>query len=393
MALIDVESLQQPVSDDQPSGEDLEYDPLFLEMEQAMAGKPEQTMGSSVIEAEEPDWKLAQKNALALLERTKDLRVCTSLAQAMLRNGGLEGLSEALSLTRSLTEQFWPSIYPELDEEDDFDPTARVNAIITLTTPASMLRPIEDAPLLSVPMLGSVCWADVKPEADQETAETSSEAQAIINHCELEQIQTQRDAVQLCVDSCKGIEQFVTEQVGASQAPSLEGLRDLLGKIYNQLDRWWAERGGDQSAEEEIATDDDSDSNEGSISGDPSSHSVGRTGGAAPVGAGSAPGVISSRDDVIAAIDRILKYYQQYEPSSPLPLLLMRAKRLATKSFIEILQDLIPEGLERAHEIGGLKPETVGEMTSDDAGPITESVFSNDDSSESGEDTDDDFFS
>jgi len=116
-------------------------------------------------------------------------------------------------------------------------------------------------------------------------------------------------------------------------------------------------------------------------------------GGGRPAAGNSAPGVIASRDDVIAAIDRILLYYQQYEPSSPLPLLLMRAKRLATKSFIEILQDLIPEGLERAHEIGGLTQSTDGEAAPVTSSPPSESAFSSDTTDDSTDDTDDDFFS
>ncbi|MES9860390.1 MAG: hypothetical protein ABW138_06030, partial [Candidatus Thiodiazotropha sp. 4PDIVS1] len=58
----------------------------------------------------------------------------------------------------------------------------------------------------------------------------------------------------------------------------------------------------------------------------------------------TAPGTISSRDDVIKTLERITQYYEKNEPSSPIPLLLDRAKRLVKMDFYEIVQDLAPGG-------------------------------------------------
>ena len=70
-----------------------------------------------------------------------------------------------------------------------------------------------------------------------------------------------------------------------------------------------------------------------------------------------ATGEISSRQDVVATLDRICDYYARHEPSSPLPLLLQRCKRLVTASFLEIIQDVIPEAMSQAEAIGGRRPE------------------------------------
>ncbi len=64
-------------------------------------------------------------------------------------------------------------------------------------------------------------------------------------------------------------------------------------------------------------------------------------------------GEIASREDVIRAIDKICEYYARFEPSSPLPLLLRRAKRLANKSFLEIVRDLSPDALKQVLALGG----------------------------------------
>jgi type VI secretion system protein ImpA len=76
--------------------------------------------------------------------------------------------------------------------------------------------------------------------------------------------------------------------------------------------------------------------------------------GASP---GSQPisGTIRNRSDVVTTIDKICDYYARLEPSSPVPLLLQRAKRLVNKDFMDILRDLAPNGVAEAEVIGGLE--------------------------------------
>ena len=61
----------------------------------------------------------------------------------------------------------------------------------------------------------------------------------------------------------------------------------------------------------------------------------------------------NTREDVIRALDKACRYYESHEPSSPVPLLLKRAKRLVAKDFMEILRDLAPEGVSQAEKISG----------------------------------------
>jgi type VI secretion system protein ImpA len=82
--------------------------------------------------------------------------------------------------------------------------------------------------------------------------------------------------------------------------------------------------------------------------------------GGAPRAAGGAArqsGEIESREDVIRVLDKCCDYYKRYEPSSPIPLLLQRAKRLVSKDFLELVQDLAPGGVSEVKSIGGLPDE------------------------------------
>lgn len=64
-------SLLSPISPDQPSGIDLEYDPDFSAMEKASQGTSDQEFGSTVIEGAPPDWALVRQLAIKLLQHRR----------------------------------------------------------------------------------------------------------------------------------------------------------------------------------------------------------------------------------------------------------------------------------------------------------------------------------
>lgn len=416
MPQIDLETLLSPISEAAPAGGDLEYDPAFAEMEQAAAGKPEQQMGNSVVEAEEPDWRSVASHAIELLQRTKDLRVSIYLCLASLRTDGWQGFRDALELTDRLTREFWETLHPVLDEDDDRDPTARVNAILTLAHPP-LLRAIETTPLLSVPVLGSVTWADIKPAtSDEEPAASIAEVSAVAMQASPDTLASQRDLIHATLRACQSLETFVTQQVGAAQAPNLQPLRDLLKRIEQQFHRWLAEHPAaatetvDQVAPDaDLVEDDqpDEDSEHGAMPFAPDQPETSRI----ATGPRRNRGPLTSRQEVLATIDSLLEFYRIHEPSSPVPLLLMRARRLAGMSFLEILQDMIPEGVNTAYAIGGVNAADFTPAT--DAPPpypakpgpaavrqqpppptaVEESWSEENDDREASPDDDDDFFS
>ena len=63
---------------------------------------------------------------------------------------------------------------------------------------------------------------------------------------------------------------------------------------------------------------------------------------------------VQTPQDVLAALDKIIRYYERQEPSSPVPLLVRGAQRLVSKSFTEIIQVLTPEAIQQIESICGL---------------------------------------
>jgi type VI secretion system protein ImpA len=71
--------------------------------------------------------------------------------------------------------------------------------------------------------------------------------------------------------------------------------------------------------------------------------------------AGVVSDVIRNRQDATRALDAVADFFRTHEPSSPIPLLLERAKRLVAKNFLEVLEELAPEALASAKAASGVR--------------------------------------
>lgn len=134
---------------------------------------------------------------------------------------------------------------------------------------------------------------------------------------------------------------LTVERVGRVNAPDLSALAALLKEIGSVM-REYAPRNtmGDNAMGIQPS---------GNATSDVDSPAAETNGGAKA----QELKAINSRRDVARAIDLICGYYDANEPASPVPLLLKRAKRLLHKDFIEILQDLAPDGVSQAESICG----------------------------------------
>jgi len=64
---------------------------------------------------------------------------------------------------------------------------------------------------------------------------------------------------------------------------------------------------------------------------------------------------VNSRENAIRTLETIATWFRTHEPSSPVPLLLDRARRLVSRSFMEVLADIAPDSVAQARLIGGIK--------------------------------------
>lgn len=349
MSGLDLDNLLSPVSSTEPSGQDLAYTPDFQQLLDAAEGRQERVMGDTVVPAVEPDWKQVSALAVGLLSRSKDIRVAILLCQALLKTEGLPGLASGMTLLSRLFAEYWDNVHPQLDASDNNDPTERMNALMNLCDRDTFLVPVRRAPLASSRTFGTVSLRDLqiaKGESllseDEDSAPPDlSTINAVFLDCEIEQLRETAGAVASAVGSIDEIDALVTDRVGEIQAPDLSPMRSLLAAADGFLKTKISER----------AVDDTSGSAASPVEG---STAPGETGGSAPATTPSQSGsAIASRDDVVRMLDRICDYYSRNEPSSPVPLLLRRARSLVTKDFMGIMQDLAPAAIAQIEAIRG----------------------------------------
>jgi len=345
--MLDRESLLAPAAPDEPSGPLLEYDPAFLALAAAARGKPEQRMGESVIPAEPPDWGKVERGAVALLGRTKDLRVAVLLVKARLHAGGLAGLFEGLAFTRALLERHWDTLHPQLDAEEDNDPAMRNNALADLADDEAIAA-IRNAEIASARGLGRVRVRDLEPQGGNgaapaaEGAEKPPPVDAVLAACDGAALARTAEGAAAAAADVRAIEDFVKEKAGPTRGPTLGKLTAVLQRVASALGERVAAAAGAQAGSAEAAA------------------------GGGPGAGARVPGAIGSRNDVLAALDAICAYYERHEPSSPIPLLMKRSKRLVSLNFIDIVRDLMPEAAAQAEGLRGK-----GDASAEEAGGAT----------------------
>jgi type VI secretion system protein ImpA len=328
MEYIDLNQLLKANSDAAPSGVDLEYDPLFGEMERAAKGREEQEFGDTLIAAEEPDWNKLKLHALAVLERSKDLRAAVQLIRSMIHTDGFAGLADGLSLIRGYIEAFWQSLYPQLDPDDQDDPTIRINTLLNLCDPVEILMPISKLSLVSSERMGQISHRDIQfangilsLSGDEQREITLEQVEAAFLDAKPADLRSTRALIRQSIESASEIVALVSAEIGQERSFDLQPLLELLKAAEGDL----ADRTspGDQSNPDAPVVQD-------------VKHLT--------TGVSFASGKINNREDVMLGLDRICDYYTRYEPSSPVPLLLQRARRLVMMDFHEIVRDLAPEG-------------------------------------------------
>ena len=339
--MVDFSSLAQPVADQPPCGPDCEYDGDFLALSQAVAGKPEQQCGDTVIPAVEPEWRSVEQMATALLGRTKDIRVVAWMTLAATQLHGLQGFAAGSELARQLCLQFWDDVHPRLVIDGDEDPYLRINALAAFSDGASgysegfgIMRALRAQLLVSQPLPVSV--RDVEMTVARDAAAKYSDSQ--IHSILVDAVAAGSQSVST-FESIKatvlGLSALLDERFGSGESPDFSALNTLVKHVGGAIERGRPSSGG-----------------ESVIAGDTE---VGLT-SASPGQAGQlASGEIRSREDVRKLLQRVCDYLERYEPSNPAALFARRAQAMLDRNFLDIMLELSPDSVQHLQMLTGAK--------------------------------------
>lgn len=113
------DDLLTPIPGDNPSGENLRYNPAYDKIKEARREDDDAPQGEWQRERKTADSKQVLKLAGdALATKTKDLQLAVWITEALLRTDGFAGLRQGTDLLRGLLENFWDTLYPEIEDGD-----------------------------------------------------------------------------------------------------------------------------------------------------------------------------------------------------------------------------------------------------------------------------------
>ena len=346
---MDLAALLAARDGEEPSGENLEYDFDFMQLQIAAQPGEEKQAGSEILAAQDPDFKDVETRALAVLERSHDLRAAVILAAAVLHTRGLRGFAEAVAYVRGCLEQNWDTCHPQLDADDDNDPTMRINAVKGLAGAGTVLTGLRRTALTESRNFGRLTLRDMQiaggefPAPDGEKATDQTTVAAAFTDTGDEANAETLAAIRAAMADVKAIEAVFGDKT-PGYGPDLDELKRMLGQLARHV--------GDHVSGSTPTEDEAEAASSGSSGG--SGGAPRRSGGG---GGGAMPGSIETAQDARNALDKVIDYFNRYEPSSPVPIILERAKRLVGADFMTIMKDMAPAGLDSVKLIGGISEE------------------------------------
>src|SRR5438270_2863727 len=111
--------LLNPISEGNPSGENLRYAPAYDKIKEARREDDDAPQGEWRRERKLADWPTVIKlSTEALSKKSKDLQLAAWLTEALIKRNGMAGLLDGLQVLGALIETFWDNLYPELEDGD-----------------------------------------------------------------------------------------------------------------------------------------------------------------------------------------------------------------------------------------------------------------------------------
>jgi type VI secretion system protein ImpA len=338
------DDLLNPIPGENPSGANLRYAPVYDKIKEARREDDDAPQGEWKHERKVADWKQVVKlSGEALATKTKDLQLAAWLTEAMLRTEGFAGLLAGLKLLQALIENFWDTLYPEIE---DGEAEMRAAPLDWVGSPAGggQTRAVTfDQAVRMVPLTRKgYDWFQFKQsravgyEADAAASDAKAEARtAAIAEGKItgEDFDAAFAATpkasyveskQNLDDSLEAIESLtgVCEAKFGDLAPGFGGLRTALEEVrsaVNNLLQKKRELEPDEESASEAATED-------AGAGDASAASD--SGAAGPAGTRKTVSEEpADKDDACSRVAMVARFLRREDPYSPAPYLMLRGLR------------------------------------------------------------------
>jgi len=335
------DTLLNPISGENPSGEDLRYTPLYDQIKEARREEEESEQGEWKTEIKKADYPQVVKLASeAIASKSKDLQIAAWLTDALLRTEGFAGLKQGLDLLHGLVGTFWDSLYPQLEDGD-----AELRAGPLEWVGSNLVLPLRMAPLNKAKH-GWLDYTESRKIAYEEQADTDEKKEARKNALEARKVLPENFdksftetpkafyvSAEASLDGCtaalQALDTLCQEKFG-DVAPSFTELKKGLETVRHSVHLLLQKKRETEPDAVEAAAEPGAP--EGAAEG------AGAEGGAAAgavAGRAGVAGIVipladkepAARREAIASVSRAAAALRKLDPYSPAPYLMLRGLR------------------------------------------------------------------
>ncbi|NDK97894.1 type VI secretion system protein TssA [Photorhabdus bodei] len=350
LAQTDIAHFLQPIAADKPAGCDIEYEPIFEQINAARETDDDFLQDDAWgYETRQADWMRVSTLCQEVLEKqSKDLQIACWLTQAQGELYGLAGISGGITLLAHLLETFWPVLYPLLDDTETNSADARLGRLSWLDK--QLVKQLDNLTLTDDGKLSLSVWQRVQ-YFEQRVAVNSELRSALISdgyfgiaECDgsirttpveqFNQLLVRAEQVSQALAELQKIMVELLPDAGNSMSASTQRLQDLVALI--ERFREMVAPGSSQESSnrnEAIASGEDAPNgmNTTFLTEDRAHHEM--------------------RTIAIGQMINIANYFRQNEPTSPVPYLIERAARWANMGMAEWLEEMMSENTSALQEI------------------------------------------
>ncbi len=361
-------------------------EPRFLELERLLEPRIEvirDERNSPSAQIEIPvDWDAALELADELRDKGRDLRLLVIVVRGLANRDGLAGLATGLGLIARTLAEYWDTVHPELRPGGSPQEAAlrRTNTLFQLdNSDNGLLADLRRTTFLSPRGIGPISGRDLEQgmldertmlnEAASglnasEKAALASAHEQLVNRvrtgCTAHADQAPEAMAQLVGDARQAaaalaeLDATLASHLGAGRAAAPQ-LKRFLERMLTTLERATTAAAKSNGAALAAAEPEGEIMNGEAVSAPHADHPTGTTNGSGRSAAVTLPERLGSRDDVVKCLDLVIAFYDRTEPSSPIPHLARRVRRMVHMDFVELMEDLAPSGLKEFRLLAGLQ--------------------------------------
>jgi type VI secretion system protein ImpA len=348
-AVLDLDALEGPVSEELPAGanlrEDISPGSTYYRIKDArQAARAAER--AAVLDEEKEDAGLAEWRPVlelapqALASQTKDLEILAWLIEALARSSGFAGLRDGFRVARTWVERYWGALHPMPDEDGLVTTMAPFAGLNGEGADGTLIIPIKKIPITADTPAGQFAWwhytqaRDIaRIEDDEKRAQREAASPVTMERFETALRTSQPQfLVDLLDDIQQSLAEFdalcaaLTERCGADAPPS-SNIKNAIEAVLDTV-RFVAKDLLPAST----------------AAGDPAPAS-GDGAAPAPAAAAAAPaasaGTLETREDAFETLRKVAEYFRRSEPHSPVSYLLEQAVRWGRMPLPDLLEELV----------------------------------------------------